>query len=256
MALPLIAGAMALQGGMALANGITGNIAANRRARAAKRAAGLINDAANQGISDVRGQFDAVKSNLDPYVKGGLLGQEAYQSGLMGGQFDAPQWQGVDMAQDPGVQYRMDQAQKAIQASAAARGGLLGGGTLRAINRESQNMASQEYGNAYNRASQDYARTYGGIQDKANRLMGLGQQGQVAANQLGGFGANMANQTADLRLRGAGAMAGGINQAADFSGQGLVGLMGSINKGIGGMAKIYGGSGLAGSQAFSGFGGQ
>jgi hypothetical protein len=246
---------MALEGGMALASGITGNIAANRRARAAKRAAALINDAANQGIGDVRGQFDATKANLDPYVSGGLAGQQVYQNELMGGKYDAPQWQGVDMAQDPGAQYRMDQAQKAIQASAAARGGLLGGGTMRAINKESQGLASQEYGNAYNRASQDYARQYSGIQDRANRFMGLGQQGQLAANQLGGFGANMANQTADLRLRGAGAMAGGINDAANYSGQGLVGLVGAINKGIGNMGQMYGGSGMSGAQYFKGLGG-
>ena len=58
------------------------------------------------------------------------------------------------LANDPGVQFRMDEGRKALEASAAAKGGLLSGPTLAALQRQGQELSSQEYGNAWNRASQ------------------------------------------------------------------------------------------------------
>jgi hypothetical protein len=58
------------------------------------------------------------------------------------------------LANDPGVQFRQDQARRALEGSAAARGDLLSGGNLKALQSRSQDLASQEYGNAWNRASQ------------------------------------------------------------------------------------------------------
>ena len=58
------------------------------------------------------------------------------------------------LANDPGVQFRQDEARKALEGSAAARGDLLSGGNLKALQSRSQDLASQEYGNAWNRASQ------------------------------------------------------------------------------------------------------
>ena len=58
------------------------------------------------------------------------------------------------LANDPGYQFRMDEARKALEGSAAARGDLLSGGNLKALQSRSQDLASQEYGKAWNRASQ------------------------------------------------------------------------------------------------------
>lgn len=55
------------------------------------------------------------------------------------------------LRQDPGYQFRQDEARRALEASAAARGGLLSGSTLRGVTDLSQTLASQEYQNAYNR---------------------------------------------------------------------------------------------------------
>lgn len=58
------------------------------------------------------------------------------------------------LANDPGVQFRQDEARKALEGSAAARGDLLSGQNLKALQSRSQDLASQEYSNAWNRASQ------------------------------------------------------------------------------------------------------
>lgn len=55
-----------------------------------------------------------------------------------------------------GSQYLQDQQQKAIERSAAARGTLLNGGTLQALQKNAAGNASQDYGDAFNRALQTY----------------------------------------------------------------------------------------------------
>jgi hypothetical protein len=94
--------------------------------------------------------------------------------------FSAPNGQEL-LSRDPGYAFRQEEARKAIDASAAARGGLLSGSTLGALQRQSQDLASQEYQNAYNRALGENQLRYG---------RGLTQtqedyQRQLAANQLG-----------------------------------------------------------------------
>lgn len=66
-----------------------------------------------------------------------------------------PTLQGAELlAHDPGYQFRQDEARKALEASALARGTGMSGGTMSALQRQSQDLASQEYGQAWNRASQ------------------------------------------------------------------------------------------------------
>jgi hypothetical protein len=81
---------------------------------------------------------------------------------------------------------------KALERSAAARGGLLSGGTLKGIQRFGQDLASQEYGNAFNRYQIERAA-------RLNPLQSLMGSGQSAANTLtsaaGQFGQNQAANT-------------------------------------------------------------
>lgn len=85
------------------------------------------------------------------YTPGGVpqAGQYRYTPGAV------PTLSGAELlAHDPGVQFRMDEGRKALEASAAARGGLLSGPALAALQRQGQELSSQEYGQAWNRASQ------------------------------------------------------------------------------------------------------
>ena len=62
----------------------------------------------------------------------------------------------VDVTADPGYDFRMQEGLKAIRRRAAAGSGARGGATLKALTRYGQDMASQEYGNAYDRAVNKY----------------------------------------------------------------------------------------------------
>lgn len=63
----------------------------------------------------------------------------------------------IDMTQDPGYAFRLAEGQKALERTAAARGGLISGGALKAAQRFGQDYSSQEYANAYNRALTNYS---------------------------------------------------------------------------------------------------
>ena len=75
---------------------------------------------------------------------------------------DAPQFQAPTLADaqaSPGYRFRSLEGQKALERSAAARGLLRTGGTLKDINDYGQNFASQEYGNVFNRSLEGYDRS-------------------------------------------------------------------------------------------------
>jgi hypothetical protein len=79
---------------------------------------------------------------------------------------------GITEENDPGFQARMKLGSDALQHSAAARGTLLTGGTLKGLMQFGQDFASNEFGNVYNRALQDYGTKYGKANDTYARAAG------------------------------------------------------------------------------------
>lgn len=74
----------------------------------------------------------------------------------------------VDMSRDPGVQFRQQEQERAINRNMAGMGKVLSGNRLEELMARSGDLASQEYGAAYGRGLQDYeldrareATTYG-----------------------------------------------------------------------------------------------
>jgi hypothetical protein len=113
---------------------------------------------------------------------------------------------------DPGYQFRLSEGMKGLERSAAARGGLLSGGTLKGIQRYGQDMASTEYQNAFNRYQAERTGTL-------NPYQSLAGVGQSTANTLGTMGMNYANQVGELYQGGANARASGyMGQANAISG--------------------------------------
>lgn len=77
--------------------------------------------------------------------------------------FDSPEFTAPDadaVYADPSYQFRLQQGQGALEASAAARGVLRSGNTLQGILEYGQNFASQEYGNVYARKLGEYDRQF------------------------------------------------------------------------------------------------
>jgi len=107
---------------------------------------------------------------------------------------------------DPGYGFRKDEANKALERKMAAQGVTLGGAGFGDINPEAyratselnQNLASQEYGNSYNRYVQDQLNTF-------NMLMGTAGMGQGSTGIMATAGQNYATNTGNLQTGLAGA---------------------------------------------------
>ena len=87
-----------------------------------------------------------------------------------------------DFQADPGYAFRLSEGMKALDRTAASRGGLLSGATLKGAQRYGSDLASQEYGNAYNRfqtnrtaQSQEYQNAFNRYQaERAAKEQGFG----------------------------------------------------------------------------------
>lgn len=134
-----------------------------------------------------------------------------------------------DFQTDPGYQFRMAEGMKGITNTAAARGNLLSGAALKAASSFNQNMASNEYGNAFSRFK-------GNQEGQFNKLASLAGVGQVAANQNGSGAAQMgqnvgAGMMATGQYMGNNLIGAGNARASGYIAQGN-NLMNGINQGV------------------------
>lgn len=114
--------------------------------------------------------------------------------------------QPFDITQDPSYQFRLNEGMKALENSAAARGGLLSGGFAKKALRYAQDYASTEYQNIYNR-----------LASIANRTP-VGNSGANIALNFGSNAGNTAIASGDARASGyiaqGNAWANAMNQIA------------------------------------------
>jgi hypothetical protein len=108
----------------------------------------------------------------------------------------------------------LSEGQKALERSAAARGGLLSGGTGKALQRFGQEMGSQEYTNAFNRYQAER-------QARLGPLQSLAGVGQTATNTIGQAGQTMAANVGEAIGSGAAARASGYVGSANAVNTGL-----------------------------------
>jgi len=124
---------------------------------------------------------------------------------------------------DPGYAFRLAEGQKALERSAAARGGLLGGATGKALQRYGQEMGSQEYTNAFNRYQAERAARLAPLQSLAGvgqtTAQQIGQAGQTMAGNVGQAGAAAAQARASGYMGGANALSGGLTQYLNYANQ-------------------------------------
>lgn len=212
MANPLIVG-KAIQG---VGKGV-GNFIQNMGAGAGARASQEQIQAAMDQSAEATGQQQQFQQDLyQPYMTAGANATGDLSSFRMRetGPYSASQFSGVDMSQDPGVQYRMNQAMGAMDASAANRGSLFSGAQAKALQDRSQDLASQEFNNAYKRQYGQFRDTEDANRQQFNldadrnirydqarlgQLQGLSGQGLSASGSLGGtssslFSNDLANQ--------------------------------------------------------------
>ena len=183
----------------AAAVGAAGSAYASKQSSKAAKTQAASADRASQIQWDM---YDQTRKDLDPYKQAGATSLSQMMGQMTPDGYFNQTYTGQDIYSDPSYQFRLQQGQDAIQSSAAAKGGLLTGATLKALQNYGQDAASQEYGNAYNRFNADQTNRY-------NRLSNLVGIGQNAAAQVGNAGAQTAQAVANNTMAGANSIAAG-----------------------------------------------
>lgn len=185
-------------GGLSLLGGIFGG-------KGAKKAANAQVQAADKGVAEIARQFDLGRADTAPWREAG--------GAAIGSLSDMLQ-PGYDHTTSPGYQFRMDEGTRAIEGSAASRGMLMSGGTLKDLTRFSQGTAASDF------------------QDQFNRTASVAAGGQQVAQQGAALGAQAGQATANL-----------YGQAGQARASGYAGQNQAVQGTLGNLAYLFGGFG-------------
>ena len=168
--------------------------------------------ATNQVRDQQLGMYEQLRGDLAPYRDAGTraVGNlERFMAGDGGRRFQAS-----DFQEDPGFQFRRDQGEQAINRNALSRGRYNSGAALKELQNYNSGLASQEFGNAFDRWR-------AGNNDIFGRYSGIAQAGQAAANRTGDYGMNAANQISGAITNAANQIGNyGMNAANQIGGYG------------------------------------
>ena len=168
---------------------------------AANKASDAQSQAAANALAFQKQQFDTSQANFRPYMDAGA--GATYSLGRLlgigpGGQQGTPDYSGF--MNSPDYKFAQQQGELGIERGANARGLNLSGGTMRDLSQFNSGLATQQYGNYY------------------NRLMGLSQLGQASAAGSASTGAAQAGQIGNTYQGLGQAQAGGYVGTANAIG--------------------------------------
>jgi len=203
---------MAVATGTALAIGAgAGLVGSSMQARAARKAADTQAAAADRAMAQELAMYEQSREDLAPYRELGYTALGDIESRIP---YFTSQFGDEQLAQylDPSMAFRQRLGTQATERLANVGGGALSGNTLRALNEFGQNLASTEYGNAFNRFQTERGNIY-------NTLANIAGMGQQSVNTGVQAGQNLAaQQTGLLTGQAAAQAAGGVGAANAYSG--------------------------------------
>jgi len=167
-----------------------------------------------RAIGQYQESFGATEESLAPWLQSGAEAAGQYAN-ILGAGTGAPNTEAMyeGLRQYPGYQFALEEGLGAVEQSAAARGTLQSGQTMKDLTAYGQGLATSNFENYM------------------NRLQGLSGVGQQTAVQTGGFRQNMAGQVAAAQR--------GIGQATATGYQNQAGIWGGAIEGVAGIAGNY-----------------
>ena len=186
---------------------------ANKASKSAKDAAKEQRRATEAAIAAEQKALDRQIALQEPFRQVGVNALAQYPTAA------APSYKPFGMEQfnaDPGYQFRMSEGLKALERSAAARGILSSGQTLKDITRFGQDTASQEYQNAFARYMLETERKRRETLDPLEYQIGLGQA--AASGQAANIGTTAGSTSNLMQALGNISAQRGVTQANIYTG--------------------------------------
>lgn len=168
---------------------VVGSIAGGAmQSNAADKAARLSADATNRATALQEKMYKEGVQRQQPFYQAGVNALPELVQASKYTNFGMDQFQ-----QDPGYGFRLKEGLNALDRTAAARGGMLGGNQLRGAVQYGQELGSQEYQNAFNRYQTER-------NARLNPLQSLAGYGQTGANNIGQMGQNYATNAGNAYM--------------------------------------------------------
>lgn len=203
----LLGGSALLSAGSGIASSLISADASRDAAREQRRA---LQQAQQQ--SDIG--FQRAQDLQQPFLESGTQAfnqlSDIVQQQALQGPAEQPQFSfGLeDIQSDPGIQFAQEQARKSVEASAAARGGALGGGTLQELQERAVGLSGLQSQQAFNRKLGGFQQNFAGRQQGfneqqqlLNNLMGVAQVGPQTASNLANQAIGQAGRAGDLGIQ-------------------------------------------------------
>lgn len=203
-----------------IVGGAIGLIGSSMQSDAAQSAADTQSAASRYATDIGNQQFQQTRADQMPFMQTGYKANDLLNALMASGAYGSdPTF--AQYKQDPSYAWQQKEGAKAVQGSAAARGGLYSGEAMRALQDRAQNIANADYGNWWNRTSQ-------GLANRTNLLNAIRTGGQAATNQVGSLGQTNALQAGQNAIGAANAQgAAGIAGANSWT-NALNGISSSI----------------------------
>jgi len=164
-----------------------------------------INSGAGQARSDINSAIGGVDNSAAAKLQADLTGANGPQAKA------AAQ---AGFAQSPAAAYQQEQMQRAVERSAAAKGGLLGGNTLTELQRNAAGIASQDYQNQFANLGTVADRDLQQNTLKASLKRDLADTAMSAGINTGGLITQTAGQVSQGRTNAGQAIAANATDAA------------------------------------------
>jgi hypothetical protein len=193
-------------------------------------------------------EYSDQKANQAPFIQGGQSSLATLMADLSNGTFGAGSLGPVptftaptlaDARNTPGYQFTQEQGEQGIERGAAAAGGAVTGGTLKALTAYDSNLADTTYNQIFNNALSSYGaalssyQTKGQAQQQAfNQLFAPVQLGESAAANAGATGAQAASTIGNTLGQIGNAQASGIVGSTNAITGGITNATGAISNGI------------------------
>lgn len=190
-----------------IGSAVVGAVGANQQARAAKSAAATQAAAADRAMAQEMAMYEQSREDLGPYRELGYTALGDIEKRLP---FFTSQFGDEQLAQylDPSMEFRRRLGEQTTARALNVGGGAISGNTLRGLEEFGQNLASTEYGNAFNRFQTERGNIY-------NTLANIAGMGQQSVNTGVQAGQNLAAQQTGLLTGQAAAQAAGQVGAAN-----------------------------------------
>lgn len=230
--------------------GALGSLGAGAMMSSASSSAAQAQEAAAMSANQLQWKmFEQNQANMQPWLTQGTAAENILGQGVLpGGQFS--KFTLKDFQSNPGYQFQKQEGINALGASGAASGNYGSGNMGVALQNWGQNVANQDYNNAYSQ-----------WQDSYNRLAGVAGTGQVASQNLGALGSNAATAIGANTIGAGNAAAAGMIGSANAWSNALRGMNNTAMGGFGTylnqqnqqnmMNQLFSGGGMSDS-AFSG----